>query len=145
MEAIMKRTLIRSTVMLLAVLAVSVSIKAQSAQQYSANIPFSFEARGERYAAGKYRLGSMSVNTPGAIGLREMRSGHIRVLGITHGEGSRNWDNPGTLTFRKVNGRYLLSEISTATFQMKVRSKKNSIDELADVASAEQVVTIFLN
>jgi hypothetical protein len=144
MEAIMKRTIIRSTFMLLTVLAVAAGTKAQSAQQYAANIPFGFEAGGERYAAGKYRLGSMSANSPGAVGLREMRSGHVRVLGITQGEGTRNWDHPGTLTFRRVNGRYLLSEISTATFQMKVRSKKN-IDQLADVASAEQVVTINLN
>ena len=141
----MKRTIIRSTVMVLAVLAISVSINAQSAQQYSANIPFSFEARGERHAAGKYRLGSMSVSSPGAIGLREMQTGQIRVLGIATDAGNNNWDNPGTLTFRKVNGRYLLTDISTASFQMKVKVKKARIGEVPEVASAEQVVKINLN
>jgi hypothetical protein len=145
MEAIMKRTLIRSIIMVLAVLAVSVSIKAQSAQQYSANIPFSFEVGGERHEAGKYRLGSMSVNSPGAIGLREMRSGKVRVLGISSDTANNDWDNPGTLTFRKVNGRYLLSEIVTATFQLKVKIKKDKMGSLADVASAEQLVKIDLN
>ena len=141
----MKRTIFGSIVMVLAVLAVSVSTNAQSGQQYSADIPFNFEARGERHAAGKYKLGSVSVGSPGVIGLREMRSGEIRLLGIATDGGSNNWDSPGTLTFRKVNGTYLLSKISTATFQMKVKDKKNRIGELADVASAEQVVKVSLN
>ncbi len=125
--------------MVLAVLAVSVSIKAQSAHQYSANIPFDFEARGERHAAGKYRLGSMSVSSPGAIGLREMQSGKVRILGMSSDYTTKNWVNPGTLTFLKVNGRYLLSEISTVTFNLKMKRAKQEIRD--DVASAK----VYLN
>lgn len=140
----MKGTIIRATVMVLAVLAVSVSIKAQSAQPYSANIPFDFEARGERHAAGKYRLASMSVSSPGAIGLREVKSGHVRILGLSSDAGTNNWDRPGTLTFLKVNGKYILSEISTATFKMKMKVAKTARRD-ADVASAVRIVKINLN
>jgi hypothetical protein len=130
--------------MLLAVLAVSVGIKAQSAQQYSANIPFDFEARGERHAAGKYRVGSMSVSSPGAIGLREVQSGNVRILGISSDAGTNNWKQPGTLTFLKINGKYLLREISTSTFKMKMKATKTEVRD-ADVASARTVVKINLD
>jgi hypothetical protein len=142
---IMKRTFIRATLMLLAVLAVSAGVKAQSSQQYSADIPFDFEARGERHAAGKYRLGSMSVTSPGAIGLREVRSGNVRILGISSDASERDWSQPGTLTFLKVNGRYLLSAISTATFKMDMKVKKQTGRGDNDVASAGRIVKINLN
>ena len=142
----MKRTLIRSTIMVLAVLAVSVSIKAQSSQQYTADIPFDFEARGERHAAGKYRLGSVSVTSPGTIALREMQSGQVKVLGIANDFPTmKSWDNPGTLSFRKVNGRYLLSEISTVTFRLKMRRAKGVIRGAGDIAAVESIVKINLN
>ena len=131
--------------MLLAILALSAGIKAQTSQQYNADIPFDFEARGERHAAGKYRLGSMSVSSPGAIGLREMETGQVRILGISSDARSKSWDNPGTLTFRKVNGRYLLSEISTVTFKLKMKRPKQEIRDVGDVASLESVVKIRLN
>ncbi len=131
----MTNTIIRSTIMVLAVLAVSVGIKAQSAQQYSAEIPFDFEARGERHEAGKYRLASMSFSSPGAIGLREMKSGKVRVLGISSDNPTKSWDKPGTLTFLKVNGRYLLSEISTGTFTLRMKPAKEEIRN--DIASVK--------
>ena len=142
----MKSTIIRSTVIALAVLAVSISINAQSAQQYSAEIPFDFEARGEQHAAGKYRLGSLSVGSPGAVGLREMKTGNVRILGISSDAGTRNWDNPGTLTFVKVDGKYRLSEVSTASFNLRMKGTKTAIRDLGNIASASgRVVKIPLN
>jgi hypothetical protein len=142
---IMKVTIIRSTLLLLAVLAISVSIKAQSPQQYSAEIPFNFEARGEQHPAGKYRLASMSVSSPGAIGLRDMQSGKIRVLGVSSDVGTHDWDNPGTLTFLKVDGKYRLSEIKTATFNLRMKGTKTAIRDVGTVASTQKVVKINLN
>lgn len=142
---IMKVTIIRSTIMLLAVLAISVSIKAQSPQQYSAEIPFNFEARGEQHPAGKYRLASVSVSSPGAIALREMQSGNVRILGVSADLGTHNWDNPGTLTFLKVDGKYRLSEISTATFKLRMKATKTAVRDVGTIASTQKVVKINLN
>jgi len=135
----MKGTIIRSTLIALAVLVVSISINAQSAQQYSADIPFDFEVRGQQHAAGKYRLGAMSLSSPGAIGLREMKSGRMLVVGLSSDGGSNNWDKPGTLTFRKVAGKYRLSEIATATFSLQVKDAKTDIRDVGTVASAVPV------
>jgi len=136
---IMKETIIRSTVIVLAVLAVSISINAQTSQQYTADIPFDFEARGQLQKAGKYRLGSMSVGSPGAIGLREVKSGKMLVVGIASGPSNVDWDNPGTLTFRKVAGKYRLSEISTASFNLRMKDAKTDIREVDTAAMAVKV------
>lgn len=138
----MKSTIIRSTVMVLAVLAVSISINAQSSQHYGADIPFDFEVRGQQYGAGKYRLAPLSVSSPGAIGLREMKSGEVRILGMSSAAGTNNWDNPGTLTFIKVNGKYRLSEISTATFHLRMKGTKTDVREPDALASARRVVRL---
>jgi hypothetical protein len=131
--------------MVLAILAVSVSINAQVSQEYSANIPFDFEARGERHEAGKYRLGSVSLATPGAIALRDMKSGESKVIGISSGPQNNSWGRPGTLTFLKTNGKYVLTEVSTASFSMKMKGiKKRGLRE-NDVAFAGEVVKISLN
>ena len=135
----MQRTIIQSTLMLLAVLAISVSINAQSSQQYSADIPFDFEARGKQHAAGKYRLSPASVTASGAIVLREMKSGNGRVLGVSRDPGTNNWDEPGTLTFVKVNGVYRLSEISTATFKLRMKDAKTADRDEGNIAYADSV------
>ena len=133
----MKGTIIRSTVMVLALLAISVSINAQSSQQYSADIPFDFEARGQQHSAGKYRL-SPSSNT-GAIVLREMKSGNGRILGLSRDPGTNNWDEPGTLTFVKVNGKYRLSEVATATFKLRMKDVKAATRDEGNIAYADAV------
>ena len=127
-------------------LAVTVGVKAQSNQQYRADIPFSFDANGRHYAAGEYAVGPLSqVSTPGGIALREMRSGNSRLLGITPVQGDNNWDKPGKLTFIKDNGRYTLSQISTATFEMKVKVRKARSSELASGASSNaEIVAVTL-
>ena len=131
--------------MALVVLAVAMGINAQSSQQYRADIPFSFEARGRQHPAGEYRVGSMSINSPGAIGLGELQSGKVSILGVTTGRGNDNWDKPGTLTFVKVNGEYILSEISTATFSMKVKRAKSKVRDDDKLAANETKVKINLN
>jgi hypothetical protein len=139
----MKETIIRSTFIALAVLAISISINAQSAQEYSADIPFDFEARGQQHSAGKYRVTSVSTNSPGAIGLREMKSGKVRILGLAMEPGNINWDRPGTLTFLKADdGKYRLSEVSTATFRLRVKGTKTAVRDIGNIA---QVVKIKLD
>jgi hypothetical protein len=141
----MKATIIRSTVIALAVLAVSFSIKAQSAPQYSADIPFNFEVRGKQNPAGKYKLRSMSLTSPGAIGLCEAKSGRMRILSASAHLGSSNWDKPGTLTFQKINGKYILSEVSTPTFSLRMKTVKTDVRDVDNIALADRVVKINLN
>lgn len=137
----MKRTIIRSSVMVVVVLAVAIGISAQTSPQYRAEIPFSFEAGGRQHSAGQYRVGEIGS---GAIGLLNLQSGKMRILGVAPQPGNDNWNSRGTVTFVRTNGRYRLSEISTPSFKMKMKARKVK-DTVADLASAEQVVKIHLD
>lgn len=137
----MKRAIIRSSGMVLVVLAVAIGINAQSSQQYRAEIPFSFEAKGQHHSAGVYRVGEIGS---GAIGLLNLKSGKMRILSVTTQPGNNNGNNRGTVTFLRTNGRYLLSEISTPSFRMKMKVKKIPY-EAGEVAAAEQVIKIYLD
>jgi hypothetical protein len=126
-------------------LAVTVGTNAQGSQQYRADIPFSFEVNGKQHAAGEYIVGSLSqVSAPGAIALRNLETGKAQVLGVNSHQGDNSWDNPGRLTFLKVDGRYTLSQISTATFRMKMKVQKARNAELAKGASDSEIVAIDL-
>ena len=129
----------------LVILAVTLAANAQSSQQYRADIPFSFEANGKQYAAGEYTIGPLSqVTVPGAIAIRSLNTGNARVLGVTSDMGNGNWDNPGKLIFRKVDGRHTLSQISTASFEMNMKVKKSRSNELAKGGADPVIVAIAL-
>lgn len=136
----MKRTIIRSSVMALTVLAAAFGIRAQS-QQYRAEIPFNFEARGKQHSAGEYKLEPISLDSYGAIGLRDLESGKMIVLSVSARPGTNNWDQPGTLTFVKVDGRYILKAVSTATFSLTMKGPKSDRGERV-LASVEQSVKL---
>ena len=141
----MNRIIKQASLIGLFMLAVTVGVKAQGSQQYRADIPFSFEVNGKQHAAGEYIVGAMSqVSAPGAIALRNLKSGRAQVLGVTSQQGDIGWDNPGKLTFLKTDGRYTLSQISTATFKMKMKVQKARNSELAKEASDPAVVAIDL-
>ncbi len=142
----MNRIIRHASVIGLLVLAVTIGANAQSAQQYRAEIPFSFDAAGKHYEAGKYSVGPVSQSSPGGIGIVDLQNRNVRVLGITSLQGDDNWDKPGRLTFVKTNGRYTLNQISTATFKMKVSSKMSKSGDLARGSSSNpEVVAIDLH
>lgn len=127
------------------VMAVTLGVNAQVSQQYRADVPFSFEANGKHYAAGEYSVGPLSqISSPGVIAIRDMRTGNARLLGATTVQGDNNWDTPGRLIFLKINGRHTLSQISTATFKMKMKAQKARSAELAKAASDSEVVAVDL-
>lgn len=142
----MNRIIIKASVMVLLVLAVSLGVKAQNVE-YRAEIPFSFQAAGKHYEAGKYSVGSLSqVSSPGGIVIRDLQNRNGRILGMNSAHGDNNWDKPGTLTFLKVEGEYRLSQISTPTFKMEMKGRAGKGRELAQRApSGSNIVTIALN
>ena len=142
----MNRIIIQASAMVLLVLAISVGAKAQS-DQYRAEIPFSFEAAGKHYEAGKYSVGPLSqVSSPGGIAIRDLQNGNARMLGVNSVQGDNKWDKPGTLSFLKVGGQYRLSQISTPTFKMKMKGQADKNSEVAQrTPSASNIVTVALN
>ena len=134
----MNRTIIQASLLILFVSAITVGVNAQVSQQYRADIPFSFDANGRSYQAGKYSVGPLSQLSMSGIAIRGIgkhsRSG---ILSAAAREGTNDWDNPGTLTFLNVNGRYKLIRVSTATFSMDMKGKKDRDGDLAKLSSSE--------
>ena len=130
----MKRIISQTGAIALFLLAVTIGLNAQSDQQYRAEIPFDFEAAGKHYAAGSYSLGVVS----GAVMIQDRQNRHMRVLGLNTQPGTNNWDVPGTLTFRRIDGLYTLSQIVTATFKKEMKISKPK-GELAKGAASTQV------
>ena len=143
----MNRTIIQASLLILFVSAITVGVNAQVSQQYRADIPFSFDANGKSYEAGKYSVGPLSQLSMSGIAIRglgkESRSG---ILGPVAHQGTNDWNKPGTLTFLNVNGRYQLIRVSTATFSMNMKSKKDRRGDLAKLSSSKPtMVSINLN
>lgn len=128
----------------LLVLAVTIGASAQTSQQYRAEIPFDFEARGQHFAAGQYSIGPLSEVSQGGVALRNLRKGGVRVLGLNALGGNGDWNKPGTITFLKINGRYRMSEISTATFSMKIKGPKSSRGLARDNTPSPEAVAVNL-
>jgi hypothetical protein len=126
-------------------LAVTVGANAQGNQQYRADVPFSFEANGKHYSAGEYTVGPLSqIANPGGIALRNLDTGKARILGVTSNHGDNDWNVPARLIFLKVGGQYTLSQISTATFKMKMKAQKARSAELAKGGSDPEIVAVDL-
>src|SRR5678816_2007434 len=101
----MNRIIKQASLIGLFMLGVAMVASAQSSQQYRADIPFNFEANGKHYAAGEYAVGPLSqISSPSGIALTNVETGNARLLGVASQQGSNNWDIPGRLTFRKVDG-----------------------------------------
>ena len=141
----MNRIFRQASVIGVFMLAAVMGASAQSNQQYRAEIPFGFEAAGKHYDAGKYEVGPLAqVSSPGAIVIRNRQTGNARLLGANARHGDNDWNKDGKLTFVKANGRYVLSQISTATFEMKMNAKKSTSDQLAKGGSDPAIVAIDL-
>ena len=134
----------KASLMVLCVVAVTMGANAQTAQQYRAEIPFDFVAGGKHYSAGQYSVGPVAASTGSAVVIRDLQKGNSRVLGVNTLGGNRDWDKPGTLSFLKVNGRYRLSQISTATFSMKMKAPKILIADAGGKVPDPEVVAIRL-
>jgi hypothetical protein len=126
-------------------LATVMGASAQSNPQYRAEIPFGFEAAGKHYDAGKYEVGPLErVSSPSAIVIRNLQTGNARLLGANARHGNNDSDKDGKLTFVRTDGGYVLSQISTATFEMKMKAKKSASDQLAKGSSDPAIVAIDL-
>ena len=134
----MKRIISQTGAIALFLLAVTIGLNAQSDTQYRAQIPFDFEAAGKHYAAGSYSVGLAS----GAVTIRDRQNGHMNVLGINPQAGTDNWDLPGTLTFRRIDGLYTLSQIVTPTFKKEMRIRKAKGELAKGAASAPVTVAL---
>ena len=141
----MKRTIIQASLFILFVSAIAGSLNAQSPQKYRAEIPFNFEVNGKQYTAGRYTLGPITDSARSAIVLHGLEKGMTSgILKQVAQPGNNNWDLPGTMSFLKVDGKYRLVQIATATFKMKLKAPESVGERIAGAGSNESK-TVSIN
>jgi hypothetical protein len=131
-----------SVVGLVFVLGVS-AVLAQT--QYRAHIPFDFSTKDEVYKAGEYTLGpaSGSINY-NAIMLTNRDNGKAKFLrGASMGADPQRRE--GKLIFAVTDGKYVLTDIETPLWNMKMKRTVTRVNLVKGKAPKPETVTIFLN
>jgi hypothetical protein len=136
----MKNIIVRILITVAGGLTFGLSAQAQSTQ-YRANVPFDFSAGNKRYAAGTYSVGPATQSND-AIMLLERKTGKARVLGLnTPGNVG---GITGKMIFRRIGDRYVLSEVATPTFGLRIRATSRRA-EVASLEKAGEIVEVTLN
>lgn len=92
--------------------------------QYRGTIPFDFTARGVQMKAGDYVL----TTSNHALMLRDRKSGTASILGTTGTGITYDEESKGTLAFVLDGDNYILSEVNTPEYKLRVKHTATSVN-----------------
>lgn len=117
---------------------------AQISQEYRADVPFDFQVKNVKYAAGEYAVGPLSSNAAtGAVAILDRKNGERRIIGLTQ-LGAGRTEGDGKLMFVKINGVYTLSHIITRTFDLKVKTTQREMQLAKNFSQKWEMVAIAI-
>jgi hypothetical protein len=139
----MKRSYLTAVLMLMCLLSVGVSARAQDADAVVVSVPFEFVAGGATLPAGQYRVNRVSPGANRELAISGYNNGGALLLPLSFD------DNPTTqptLSFEHFGGKYFLSKITTlngvytmpASREMVMLGKANSPSPSISSASGGQ-------
>jgi hypothetical protein len=112
---------------------------AQISRQYAAHVPFDFIVGNKLMKAGDYKIApAAGVTDQRAIVLENAATLNADVVGQTAVTSSIS-NKQGRLTFVKQDGQWLLSDISTTGFELKLKAKDINKENLARAAEIRTV------
>ena len=125
------KNVLRAGLLFLGVLfAFSATGTAQISRQYTVHIPFDFTVRGKTMKSGDYLIAPLSgISAQRAIELRDRSGSDARVIGQAT-ISSSILNKEGRLVFEQRSGQWILSDVVTAGFKLKLVPKAS---ETADV------------
>lgn len=136
----MKNIILQACLVVGLALVSGVAANAQLSQQYRAEIPFDFTVDNKAFDSGTYSLEPVAPSSSsGAIALRSRKTGKAKMLGLA-GIGGDSSRETGKLIFHKWNGQYVLAEIITPTFGMRMKRKQTGVRLVAQNVKPETVV-----
>ena len=106
----MKKSYFAAVLMLMCLLGVGVSARAQDADAVVVSVPFQFVAGGATLPAGEYRIDRVSPGTNRELAIHGYDKGNAFLVPVTFDQAAT--DLP-TLSFERVGGKYFLSRIKT--------------------------------
>jgi hypothetical protein len=126
----MNKSYVTAVLMLMCLLGVGVSARAQDADAVVVSVPFEFVAGSATLPAGNYRVSRVSPSVNRGLAISSYDTGSAFVLPLAFDDGP---SNEPTLSFEHVGGKYFLSKIKTpsgvytlSTSQMVLLGKVNS-------------------
>jgi len=117
------KNVLRTALFSLAVLvAAGASGYAQVSRQYVVHIPFDFTVGSKQYKQGDYRIAPVDgVTNQRAILLENRSTADASVLGQASIDSS-NSSKQGRITFAKISDQWILREVETPGFSLRVKS-----------------------
>lgn len=106
----MTKAYFAAVLMLMCLLGLGVSARAQDADAVVISVPFEFVAGGATLPAGQYRVSRVNPGVNRELAIRGYDKGGAFLLPLAFDDGSA--DQP-TLSFEHVGGKYFLSKIKT--------------------------------
>lgn len=106
----MKKSYVTAVLILMCLLGVGVSARAQDADAVLVSVPFEFVAGTATLPAGKYRVSRVNPGVNRELAISGYNNGGAFLLPLTFDDDAV--DGP-TLSFEHVGGKYFLTEIKT--------------------------------
>jgi hypothetical protein len=108
----MKKSYLTAVLMLMCLLSVGVSARAQDADAVVVSVPFEFVAGGATLPAGEYRVSRINPGINRELAISGYNKGSAFLLPLTFDDVAAASGQP-TLSFEHVGGKYFLSGIKT--------------------------------
>jgi len=106
----MNKSYFAVVLILMCLLGVGVSARAQDADAVVVSVPFEFVAGSATLPAGEYRIDRVNPGLNRELAIRGYNKGNAFLLPLEFADGSAN---EPTLSFEHVGGKYFLSRIKT--------------------------------
>ena len=106
----MKKSYFAVVLILMCLLGVGVSARAQDTDAVVVSVPFEFVAGSATLPAGEYRIDRVNPGVNRELAIRGYNKGNAFLLPLEFADGSAN---EPTLSFEHVGGKYFLSRIKT--------------------------------
>jgi len=139
----MKKSYVTAVLMLMCLLGVGVSARAQDADAVVVSVPFEFVAGGATLPAGEYRVSRANPGVNRELAISGYNKGNAFLQPVAFDDGAASGP---TLSFEHVGGKYFLSRIKTlsgmytmpASREMVMLGKANSPSPSPSSASGSQ-------
>jgi len=138
----MKKAYFTAVLMLMCLLGVGVSARAQDADAVVVKVPFEFVAGGVTLPAGEYRVSRVSPGMTRELAIRGYNTGAAFLFPLAFDNGAAAANEP-TISFEHIGDKYFLSKVKTlggvytmpASREMVMLGKANSPSPSASPAS----------
>ena len=123
----------------------SISGNAQVSRAYAAHIPFDFTIGNKVLKAGDYRITPLTGTTNQRfIAIQDQATGKATLVGQAS-VGSSGTNTGGKLTFIGTNDQWLLSEVTTPGYTLKLKSRSAERENIASSKKKKETQTVEIN